>query len=156
MNRYLNKLLLVLLTGLCLAQTTSDMLTPAIRGVGDRLACLCGSCKNTVATCQMLGCHYSAPGRERIAKMQSAGSSDDAIVADFVQREGKKALAVPPTEGFPLLSWVMPFAFIGVGLWLIYWFVGRYRRPAGFTPRIDQAALDRYHSQIEKELTRLE
>ncbi len=157
MPRLRSRLLLILVAGLCLAQSSSDLLTPAIRRVGDKLACLCGACKNTVATCQMLGCHYSSPARERIAKLQAEGVSDDAIVADFVKREGKRALATPPTEGFFLLGWVMPFAAIGFGLAAIYWFIKRYRKPAAAAPAaVDQAALSRYHDQIEKDLAKLE
>jgi len=158
MRRYNSKLLLVLLAGLCLAQSSSDMQTPAIRRVGDRLACLCGACKNTVATCQMLGCHYSAPARERIAKMQAAGMSDDAIVDDFIKREGKKALATPPAEGFNLLSWTMPFIAIALGLWAIFAFIQRSRKTAAATvpTSVDRAALDRYQDQIDKDLAKLE
>jgi len=51
MRLSLNKLLLlVLAAGLCLAQSSSQMLTPAVKRVGDRLACLCGACNNSVAT----------------------------------------------------------------------------------------------------------
>ncbi len=155
-NHLLNRLLLVLVAGLCLAQSSSDMLTPAIRRVGDQLACLCGSCKNTVATCQMLGCHYSAPARERIAKLQAQGTADDAIVDDFVKREGRRALASPPAEGFHLLSWAMPFVSIAVGLWVIYLFLKKYQRPAAAAPPIDRAALDKYQAEIDKDLAKLE
>ncbi len=158
MRRYNNKLLLILVAGLCLAQSSSDLLTPSIRRVGDRLACLCGSCKNTVATCQMLGCHYSSPARERIAKMQAAGMGDEAIVDDFIKREGKRALATPPVEGFNLLSWTMPFIAIALGLWGIFAFIKRSRRTAAATvpSSVDRAALDRYQDQIEKDLAKLE
>lgn len=156
MRLLINRLLLVLVAGLCLAQSSSDLLTPSIRRVGDRLACLCGACKNTVATCQMLGCHYSSPARERIAKLQGEGKNDDAIVADFISREGKRALAVPPAEGFHLLGWIMPFAALGLGVWMIYAFMKRYRKPEAAPVAVDQAALNRYHDQIEKDLAKLE
>ena len=156
MRRLLNRFLLLLVAGLCLAQSSSDMLTSSIRRVGDRLACLCGSCKNTVATCQMLGCHYSAPSRERIAKMQAQGANDDAIVDDFIKREGKRALAAPPAEGFNLLSWAMPFVSIAVGLWVIVLFVKRYQKPATAATPIDRAQLDRYKDEIDRDLAKLE
>lgn len=157
MRRSLNKLALIFVAWLCLAQTSSDLLTPAIRRVGEKLACLCGACKNTVATCQMLGCHYSSPARERIAKMQAAGSSDEAIVDDFVKREGLKALAVPPAEGFNLLGWVMPFVAIGAGLLAIYLYMKRYRKPVvAAGPAVDDAVLRRYQAEIEKDMAKLE
>ena len=38
--------------------------------------------------------------------MSKAGVSDEAIVDDFVKREGKKALAAPTAEGFGLAAWL--------------------------------------------------
>ena len=82
----------------CLAQT-GDMVPPEVRRVGNRLACLCTSCNNTVATCQMVGCHYTAPARAQISAMVKEGKSDDEVVAFFVKREGKKGLAAPEASG---------------------------------------------------------
>jgi cytochrome c-type biogenesis protein CcmH len=156
MRLYINRLLLILVAGLCLAQSSSDLLTPAIRRVGDKLACLCGSCNNTVATCSMLGCHYSAPARERIAKLQAEGKTDDQILDDFVTREGKRALASPPAEGFNLLGWIMPFAALGAGFVVIYWFMRRYRPSAAPATPVDHAALRRYQEEIDRDLAKLE
>jgi cytochrome c-type biogenesis protein CcmH/NrfF len=154
-QRIFRTLLLVLIAGLSLAQN-SDVVTPDMRRVGDRLACLCGSCKNTVATCPMLGCHYSAPGRERIAKLQAQGLADDAVVDDFVKREGRRALAMPPAEGFQLLGWAMPFISIAIGLWVIYLFIRKYRKPASAATPIDRVTLDKYQAEIDKDLAKLE
>ncbi|MCC6344992.1 MAG: cytochrome c-type biogenesis protein CcmH [Bryobacterales bacterium] len=157
MRLSLNKLLLVVLAaGLCLAQSSSQMLSPAVKRVGDRLACLCGACNNSVATCPMLGCHYSLPARERIAKMEAEGVSDDAIIADFVKREGLRALGAPPAEGFNLLSWVMPFVALALGLGAVILYVRRFRKPAIPDAPVDNSALDRYHEEIEKDLAKLE
>lgn len=159
MPRFRSRIFLFLLAGLCLAQSSSDLVTPAIRRVGERLACLCGSCKNTVSTCQMLGCHYSSPAKEKIAKLQAEGKSDQDIVDTFVKSEGLKSLAVPPTEGFSLLGWVMPFAAIAIGLCGIYAFMKKKRRPVVMTQaesKIDNEVLDRYHDQIEKDMAKLD
>ncbi len=157
MPRLLSKLSLILAAALCLAQSSSDVTNPNVRRVGERLACLCGSCKNTVATCVMLGCHYSSPAKEKIAKMAAEGKSDQEIVDSFVKAEGLKALAMPPAEGFSLLSWTMPFIAIGLGLLAILAFVKQKRQtvPAA-APQIDKATLDRYHDQIEKDLAKLD
>ena len=69
MSKSKSKLLLgLVLAGVCLPQTASQLVTPEIRRVGDKLACKCGSCNNTVATCSMLQCHYSLPARKRSAR----------------------------------------------------------------------------------------
>src|SRR5215218_9132115 len=112
-----SRLLLVLaLASICLSQTATKLVTPEIRRVGDKLACKCGACNNTVATCQMLECHYSLPARERIGQMQKAGMDDKTIVDAFVKEGGLAALAAPPTDGFNLLAWVMPFIAISFGV----------------------------------------
>lgn len=145
-------LLWLLLAAMCLSQTASDMVTPEIRRVGDHLACLCGSCKNTVATCQMLGCHYSSPAREKIAEMQKAGKSDQEIIDDFVKREGIRALAVPPAEGFNILAWLMPGAVMFAGFGVIVWWIRRNRKPAA-APTMSEEELARFQQAAEKELS---
>jgi len=145
----------VLLTGLALAQVSSEYVTPDIRRVGHRLACLCGSCKNSIADCPMLACHYALPAREKIDKMQKAGSPDDAIVDAFIKEEGIRALVTPPAEGFNVMAWVMPPLMVGLGLALIWWFLTRMRKPAP-VPEIDPKLLERYKDSIEKDLAKLD
>lgn len=150
---------LLLLASLCFAQVSSELITPEIRRVGSRLACLCGSCKNSVGDCAMLACHYSKPAREKIRDMQAAGKNDDEIVAAFVSQEGKRALVVPPAEGFSNLAWWMPPFMVGLGLALIYWFVRRMSgasAPVASLPQVDQKILDRYKESIEKDLAKLD
>lgn len=137
---------------------TSDLLDPKVRRVGERLACLCGGCKNSVGSCPMLGCHYATPKREQIAKMLGEGKNEEQIVNAAVKQEGLQALVTPPAEGFNVLAWLMPFIMIGLGLVVIGFFIKRMsaKRAAAGTPELDDAVLDRYHDQIEKETSRLE
>ncbi|MBC7924203.1 MAG: cytochrome c-type biogenesis protein CcmH [Bryobacteraceae bacterium] len=147
--------LLFLLAGLSIPQTsTTTYVTPEIRRVGDKLACKCGSCNNTVATCQMLQCHYSSPAREKIAAALKAGSDDQSIVDGFVKEVGLAALAAPPASGFSLLSYLMPFAAILLGLAaiLVYW--KRFRKPASAPAPAEIS--DRYRREIEAEMAERE
>lgn len=156
-SRWKTSALLVLLAGLCFAQSAS--LPIEARRVADRLACLCGACKNTVATCQMLGCHYAAPAKEKVVEMQKAGASDQAIVDFFTKREGLKALAVPPNEGFNALSWTMPFVMIAAGLGAIWWWISRSRQQqnAPAIPEIPASALPgKVREQLDKEMANFE
>ena len=155
MHKWKSSVLVILLTAISIAQTPTQLLTPAIRRVGDKLACLCGSCKNTVATCQMLECHYSHPARQQIASMQSASASDESIVESFVKKSGLQSLAVPPTQGFSLLAWAMPVVAILLGLTTILFFVKRVRKPVA-VPQINREALDRYNREIEKDMARFD
>ena len=157
MRRFVPALLLFVLVGVCLPQTASQLVTPEIRRVGDKLACKCGSCNNTVATCQMIGCGYTTPAREKIAAMQKAGVSDQQIIDGFVKEMGLVALAVPPAEGFNLLGWLMPFIAIGFGLSAIAIYWKRFRKPVEATaPQAAPVVDEKYRKQIEAEMADLD
>jgi len=157
MSRWRSSFLVLLVTAVSLAQT-SDLLDPSVRRVGEKLACLCGGCKNSVGSCPMLGCHYATPKREQIAKMLAEGRSDQQIVDAQMRQEGLQALVTPPIEGFNSLMWVMPFVMIGIGLLAIWFFIKHMqaKRVAAGAPELHDAVLERYHDQIEKETSKLE
>ena len=138
--------------------SSSSALTPDVKRVGMKLACLCGGCNNSVGDCPMIGCHYCEPARTKIATMQKAGSEDKAIVDAFVSEQGLKALVAPPTEGFSLVGWVMPFIAVAFGLIAVVMVLKRFMKPApaGTVPEISNAVLDRYRDQIEKDSAKLE
>jgi cytochrome c-type biogenesis protein CcmH len=151
--------LLTVLAALSLAQSSSALLTPQIRRVGGRLACLCGTCNNTVGDCPMLECHYTKPARERIAAMQNLGMSDNEIVNAIVKDKGLQALAAPPQEGFNLLAWIMPWIAVSMGLVAIWLFIRRLNRKkaaAAAAPELDPEVLNRYRENIEKDLANLD
>jgi len=157
MRKLRSSLLGLLLAAACFSQQSSTQLvTPEIRRVGDRLACKCGACNNTVATCQMLECHYTHPTRQKIAGMQQQGMKDDDIVKAFVQESGIVALAAPPTSGFNLLGWIMPFIVIGIGLTAIAIYWKRFRRRPELASLSPQELDPRYAKRIEKEVAELE
>ncbi len=158
MRQWKNSLLAVGVAALCLAQSSSTLLTPEVKRVGERLACLCRTCNNTVANCPMLQCHYANPAKEKIATMQAAGRSDDDIVSAFVKETGLEALSSPPTSGFSGLAWVMPWFVIALGLGAIYLYVRRFhpkRAPAG-APELDPEMMKRYRDSIDKDLDTLD
>lgn len=147
-------LLLAAVAALCLAQTASQM-TPQGRRVGDRLACLCGACKNTVTSCPMLGCHYASPARERIMKLLAAGMSEQGIVDEFVKEQGLQALAVPPAEGFNVLAWIMPFVAIGLGLMAIWLWIKKFHpKRTDTVPDVPPEVLARYKDRIDQDLAK--
>ncbi len=81
--------------------------------------------------------------------------SDAQIIQTVVKEQGIQALASPPTQGFSLLAWVMPFVAIALGLLFLSWYVKRQRRPAS-APELDPVLLERYRSQIEKDTAKLD
>lgn len=141
--------LLVLVAAVCLGQSAIEIFPPEVRRIGDRLACLCKTCVETVGQCPMLQCHYSSPARQRIAALAKAGRSDDDIVDVFVQEQGNQALAMPPNEGFNSLAWLMPWIAAAFGLGAIAWYVKRYSKPAP-AAEIAPEELDRFHEQMKQ------
>ena len=129
---------------------TEDMLR-----VGRRLRCKCG-CNQTIASCDMLNCDKSKPGKERIAKMQSLGMSDDQIIKAFVQDEGPD-IYVSEASAF---GWIVPYASVGFGMVVILLFLRKYRKPKAIpeigTIEIDDPALEKYKDQIEKDLANMD
>ncbi len=156
--RLRNRLALgALLSGVLLTGSV-PLSNPRVRSVGELLSCQCG-CGASVASCNMQNCHSAGPLREQLLKMVEARASDDQIFAAFEQQYGKIILRKPPTEGFYLISWVMPFVGLGGGLALVWFMLQRYmaRRPAAALPGAptepDSPELARYRQRIEKDLS---
>ena len=137
-----------------LAQTASEMPSDAVVRVARHLACQCG-CNDTVAACSMLECHFSKPAKERIAKMLASGMSDQQIIDQFIAEYGQGIYRGDPNAW----GWVIPYASVGFGLLVIWWFIKRYRKPqaaAESAPAPDDPALAKYNEQIEKDLAHLD
>ncbi len=139
-----------------LAQTASEKPGIDVRRVGARLACQCG-CKDSVATCSMLECHFSKPAKERIAQMQAVGMSDQQIVNAFIRDYGAGIYLAPPSPA----GWIVPYASVGLGLGVIWLFIRKYyKKPKPLTDlgpvEIDDPELARYKDQIERDLANLE
>jgi hypothetical protein len=55
---------------------------------------------------------------------------------------------------------VVPYVAVGLGVFVIWWFIRRYRKPAPLpelgTLQLDDPALAKYKDQIEKDLANFE
>jgi len=140
------------ITAVC-AQDPTSYLTPDVLRVGSRLGCRCTGCRNTVGNCPMLHCSYSDPKRRRIFEMKQQGMGDDAIIDTFVKEEGIVTLATPPAHGLgPIITWLGPGVALLLGFFVYSWYVRRNsKQPAPLLP-VDQAVLDRFKAQIDREL----
>jgi cytochrome c-type biogenesis protein CcmH/NrfF len=120
--------------------------------VGARLACQCG-CSDTVATCSMLGC-WSHSAKEKIAGMQQAGLSDQAIIDDFIKEYGAAIYRGAPNA----FGWLIPYLALALGGAAVIAFVKRARRPRLATAgaAAGDPKLERYSDQIERELEDLD
>jgi len=155
MPRFRNSLLILLVAVAALAQTASEKPSPDVRRVGMRLKCQCG-CGDSVATCSMLDCSFSKPAKERIARMEAVGMSDDQIIQAFVRDYGPGIYLAPPSA----FGWVVPYVGLGLGLVVIWLFLKKYRKTAPLAEigalEIDDPELAKYKDQIERDLAKLE
>ena len=155
MYRLKSSFLALTIAAAALAQTASEKPSVDVRRVGARLRCQCG-CPDSVATCSMLECHWSKPAKEKIARMQSVGQSDEQIVKSFLAEFGNAIYLSPPNA----LGWIVPYASVGAGTLIILAFIKKYRKPKPLTEageiEIDDPELAKYKDQIERDLAKLE
>jgi cytochrome c-type biogenesis protein CcmH/NrfF len=157
MSRFKSSLFALALAAAAFAQTAAEKPSVDVRRVGQRLACQCG-CKDSVATCSMLECHFSKPAKERIAQLQALGFTDDQIIKKFIDENGPDIYLAPPKA----YGQIVPYVTLGLGAVVILLFVRRYYKPKpkGMTDlgelEIDDPALAKYKDQIEKDLANLE
>lgn len=90
--------------------------------------------------------------RRRIFEMKARGMSDDEVVNKIVREQGIVALASPPAQGFALLTWIMPPFALLIGFLIYSWYVRRNRKEPERLSPTDQAVIDRFRAQIEREL----
>ena len=155
MQRFRSSLLVFVIAVAALAQTASEKPNVDVRRVGARLQCQCGGCKDSVATCSMLECHFSKPAKERIAQMQSVGMSDDQIVQAFVRDYGAVIYLSPPNA----FGWIVPYACVGLGLGLILLFIRKYKaKPMTNlgTVEPEDPELAKYQEQIDQDTKNLD
>ncbi len=136
-----------------IAQDPTSYLTPDVLRVGDKLACRCGGCRNTVGNCPMLHCSSADPLRRRIYNMKAGGLSDADIVNTIVREQGVVALSSPPTGNFGgLITWIMPALVLLIGFFIYSSFVRRNRKAPQPLSASDQAMIERFRAQIDREL----
>jgi len=154
MRKFRTSLFLAFLTvGPVFAQSAEELESPAVNRIATKLLCPCGCKMNMACRMDPYPCQTCWNNKKKILKMQAAGMSDAAILAQFQQDMGKEVVAVPPG----VLGSISFYAAAIVGLALVVLVIRRYSRKqaAAVTP-LDQAALDRYHDQIEKEVEKLD
>jgi cytochrome c-type biogenesis protein CcmH len=151
---------LVALAGILLAlpltaqQAAEQAGKDAFQRVSDKLICQCG-CNYGLSHCPHLECPSAPVLRAAIREKLAAGQSEEQVLQAMVAQFGPAVLAAPPTEGFNLTAWIMPFVALVLGLWLAIVVVRRWhaRRHAAAP---DPYLLERYRANLEREMKRLE
>lgn len=146
----------LLMAGLALAQTETQITSDPVRRVAKHISCQCGSC-NDDANCMMSSgqCGFCKPARTKIFRMQQAGESDQKILDSFIEEYGQKIFRGDPNA----FAWMVPYVALLLGGLVVVWFVRRSSRPqpaAVDGPPLDDRALGKYRDQIEKDLAHLD
>jgi len=114
---------------------------------------------NLIAPCcwsQPVSQHYSEASekiRKEVREMVAAGKSRDEILDYFVAQYGERILAAPRARGFNALAYVLPWAALIVGAWLLIVILRKLRSPVAVPPPLPDA---RYASIVEKEVKDLD
>jgi cytochrome c-type biogenesis protein CcmH/NrfF len=127
---------------------------PEFRAAGNALMCQCG-CGATIATCAMEHCHSAEPIREEIWDRLQSGDAVASIVETFKERYGLMILSAPPTTGFHLTAWVVPFLVLFIGAFVTRQVLRSWTRQteaAGMQPATVNGISDAQRARIEKEL----
>ena len=103
------------------------LLETQFREISDALVCQCG-CNKMVSICDMQGCHSATPMRAEIREKLADGETKEMILASFVDRFGLTVLSAPPTSGFHLSAWIMPFVVLVAGAWIAKSVLGSWKR----------------------------
>jgi cytochrome c-type biogenesis protein CcmH len=116
---------------------------------------------NLIAPCcwsQPVSQHYSEVAeqiRNEVREMVASGKSRDEILDYYVAKYGERILATPRAKGFNALAYILPWAALPLGAWLLFILLKKLRSPI---PSPAPAPLPdaRYASLIEKEMKELE
>jgi cytochrome c-type biogenesis protein CcmH len=119
----------------------------SLQEVSEGLTCQCG-CGLTVANCNHPQCEFSVPARQQIETMIAQGLGREQIIGFFRAKYGEKILSAPTTEGFNLLAWIIPFAAVFAGCFIIVGAVSRWRA----NPVIEAEALPNDAASYNPEL----
>jgi cytochrome c-type biogenesis protein CcmH/NrfF len=158
MSRLKRSLLFLLVAAAAIAQTSSQIESPAVQRIGEHLQCTCGCNQNLNCTMSSGQCHICKPARTQIFDMQQQGMSDESIISYFV-KSGQFTRLSDPNSYF----WVVPYFSLALG-GVIVWFVlkrlrgnNRLHPATAGGPAIDNdPEFARYRDVIEKDTEKLD
>ena len=95
--------------------------------------------------------------RDEVSTMLAAGKSRDEILDFFVARYGERILVTPRAKGFNTLVYVLPWAALPIGVWILVLLIRKLRSSAPSPAPAPSPVTDsRYDSVIEKEMRELD
>ena len=125
-----------------------------VKEVADNFICICGTCNQVLHSCNHLGCPNGGPMMAEVAALLDQGLSEETIIQNFAQKYGFTVLSSPPTSGFNLAAWIMPFAALLIGAVAAVYFIRRFRSrwPEAAAAPNSGGDAGRYQNRVEEEL----
>ncbi|MDZ7359658.1 MAG: cytochrome c-type biogenesis protein CcmH [candidate division KSB1 bacterium] len=93
--------------------------------------------------------------RMQIRGALAQGKSEGEILQAYVSQYGERILAKPTKQGFNLLAWILPFAALLTGSWILWRFLHRHAEPAKASATMRSDPHDPYAQRMERELREL-
>jgi len=129
--------------------------------LGHKLMCKCG-CNQILLECNHVGCSYSTQMRDELMGALTRGNSgpgsstpdsDELVLQSFVQKYGATVLAAPPTAGFNVVAWIVPFVALVLGITLVAVIARKWKfrlQPVG-AQNLTPTELDEFRRQAREE-----
>ena len=150
MRKWKSSFLIAIMMVAAIGQTATEMDSPQINRIADKLKCSCG-CNQTMACVMPPGCPVCKMNKAKMVNMQKSGMSDQQILDQYVAENGKDILVVPPG----IAGVLGPYVALTLGLGLVIFTIRRLMRPRVATtngPPVDPETLAR----IEKDTANLD
>ena len=121
-----------------------------VKEVGENFMCIC-MCNQLLTGCNHVNCPNSPGMIKEVAALLDEGKSEEEIKTHFVDKYGATVLSAPPTSGFNLSAWIMPFAALLIGAGVAVYFARRFRSRWA---DVASASVDttKYQGRVEEEL----
>lgn len=170
MNRVWRQSALILLAAaLCAGSLRADPVANRFPALADRLRCTCGCDTPISGECETMRCTMRKRIDADIVWVETGPMRKDPLALKlqyFEQKYGPAVLMAPPTTGFSLMVWVMPWVAAALGLWLVFFAIQYWRKRAipapaaatgeasasGAPPAEDAAALEQVRAEMDREL----
>jgi cytochrome c-type biogenesis protein CcmH/NrfF len=127
-----------------------EALQKAAKELNDRI--MCPICPGQTIAQSNNG--TSAQMRDLVLKKLRQGETKEEILQYFESRYGERAMAKPNIKGLNLILWFLPFLFVALLIFLIYYLIQHWskRGPVETVTHIEEAKLAEYKERMEKEL----
>jgi cytochrome c-type biogenesis protein CcmH len=131
-----------------LPDSTQNVADDEVRKISGQLIAPC--CWTMTADAHSSEIAYDV--RAQIRNALAQGKSEEEILQAYVSQYGERILAKPSKQSFNLLAWILPFAALLIGGWILWRFLHRHAAPPPASVIMTANPNDPYAQQMEQEL----